>query len=214
MDHIYPNIYLEAQGRLACLKLDISELDPEIVDGLKSTADPAIGLAGGYTASTGDLCALAISTRKRILILSFQDTTAAEEALLLADSILLDPSIKKYAFDAPRLVVSLPATMTSLRSREVYDVLPKGKSKPHSISAVNAVLGSSIINEEGVIEVFSSDVCDFDDLKHTFNLALRAWAACHVANRKGSNSNLRILLPFDTVPLTDEVCFFALYQTY
>lgn len=213
MDYIYPNLYLETFKRLPYLKLDIGELDLEIVDGLKSTADAAIGLAGGYDEKTGDLCALAISTQKRILIITFQDTTATEAPPMLANSILLNPSLKKYAFSAPRLIISLPAILPSLRSKEVYDALPKnGRYKPHSTSSVISVLGSSIINEENVIEVFSSEICDHEDLKHTFNIALRAWAACHVAN-KGKSSNLKTTLPFDTSSLTDDVCCSLLYAT-
>ncbi|KAF9649273.1 hypothetical protein BDM02DRAFT_1936138 [Thelephora ganbajun] len=209
MDYIYPNIYLESHKRLPYLKVDIGELDREIVDGLKSTADAAIGLAGGYSATTGDLCALAISTQKRILIISFQDTTATEASSMLADSILLDPGLKKYAFSAPRLITSLPAILPPLRSKEVYDVTPKGKYKPHTITAVTSVLGSSIVNEN-VIEVFSSEICDPEDLKHTFNIALRAWAACHVANKSGSSSNLKTVLPFETASLTDDhIMFFS-----
>ena len=213
MEYVYPNLYLEDHKRLPCLKVDIRELDLEIIDGLKSSAATAIGLAGGYDATTGDLCVLAISTLKRILIVSFRDTTVTEAPSMLASSILLDPSLKKYAFDAPRLVVSLPAVLPSLRSKEVYDVTPKGRYKPHTTSAVIAVLGSSIINEENVIEVFSSDICDPDDIKHTFNLSLRAWAACHVANKRASASNLRTVLPFETVSLTDDVRHPTSYQT-
>ena len=216
MEYIHPNLYLEPTRRLQSLKIDIGELDLEILDGFKSTADAAIGLAGGYSASTGDLCALALSTKKRILIISLQDTTADTEALgsMLADSILLSPGIKKYAFGAPRLVTSLPATLPSLKTKEVYDVVPKGKYKPHTTSSIISALGSSLVNEENVIEVFSSDVCDLEDLKHVFNIASRAWAACYVGNKTGSSSNLRTLLPFDTTSLSDDVCCSAAYVAY
>jgi hypothetical protein len=214
MDYIHPNLYLETHKRLPYLKVDIGELDLEILDGFKSTADAAIGLAGGYDATTGDLCALALSTRKRILVLSFNDTTVTEAPSMLAESILLNPSLKKYAFSAPRLITSLSVTLPSLRSKEVYDVIPKGKYKPHTTSAVISVLGSSIINEENVIEVFSSEICDHEDLKHIFNIALRAWAACYVANKSGSSSNIKTLLPFDTSSLTDDVCYSAGYVIY
>ena len=213
MEYIHPNLYIEHHKRLPYLQVDIGELDREIVDGLKSTADRAIGLSSGYDADTGDLCALAISTQKRILILSFRDTTVTEAPSILANSILLDPGLKKYAFNAPRLATSLPAILPSLRSKEVYDVLPKGKYKPHTISAVTSVLGSSIINEENVIEVFSTDICDIDDHKHIFNLAMRAWAACHVANKKGT-PNLKVVLPLETASLTDDVCCSVSHQTY
>ena len=206
MEFIYPNIYLESHQRLAYLPLDIGELDNEILDGLKSTADAAIGLAGGYNADTGDLCALAISTQKRILILSFNDTTVTEAPSLLASSILLNPSLKKYAFSAPRLITSLPALLPSLRSKEVYDLIPQGKYRPHTLSAITSVLGSSIINQDNVIEVFSSDIFDMEDHKHVFNLAMRAWAACHVVNKKRSATTFRTVLPFDTVSLNDDVC--------
>lgn len=217
MEYIYPNLYLQHYGAqnhegLPTLKLDIGELDLEILDGLKSTADAAIGLAGGYSTDNGDLCALAISTQKRIMILTFNDTTATEAPSMLANSILLNPTFKKYAFSAPRLIISLPAVLPSLRSREVYDLIPKGKFKPHTTSAVISVLGPSVINEETVIEVFDSDVCDPEDHKHIFNLALRAWAACHAANKKGSAVNFRTLLPFDTVSLTNDVCYSASSQ--
>ena len=213
MDYIHPNLYLETFKRLPYLKVDIGELDLEILDGLKKTADNAIGLAGGYDATTGDLCALAISTQKRILIISFQDTSITEDPSMLADSILLLPTLKKYAFSAPRLITSLPAILPSLRSKEVYDVIPKGKAKPSTTAAVISALGASVVNEENVIEVFSSEICDPEDLKHVFNIALRAWAACFVANKKPSSSNLKTVLPFDTTSLTDDVCNSALYVT-
>ena len=213
MDYIHPNLYQEPTKRLPYLKVDIGELDLEILNGFKSSADAAIGLAGGYDPTTGDLCALALSTQKRILIISFQDITATEAPSMLADSILLNPGLKKYAFSAPRLITSLPAILPSLRSKEVYDVLPKKKHKPQTISAVNFVLGSALI-DENVIEVFSSEVCDPEDLKHIFNIALRAWAACHVANKHGSSSNLKTVLPFDTTSLTDDVGYSALHLTY
>lgn len=206
MEYIHPNIYRETHKRLAYLTLDIGELDLEILDGLKSTADAAIGLAGGYDADTGDLCALAISTQKRILILSFNDSTVTDAPSMLASSILLNPSIKKYAFSAPRLITSLPAVLPSLRSKEVYDLIPKGRYRPHTMSAITNVLGSSAIDEENVIEVFSSDICDMEDHKHIFNLAMRAWAACHVVNKKGPAPTFRVVLPYDTVSLTDDVC--------
>ena len=213
MDYIHPNLYLETFKRLPSLQIDIGELSLEILDIFKKTADPAIGLAGGYDATTGDLCALAISTQKRILILSFQDTDATEAGSMLADSILLNPSLKKYAFGAPRLITALPVILPSLRSKEVYDVIPKGRHKPHTTSAITSVLGSSHVNEENVIEVFSSEICDFEDLKHIFNIAMRAWAACYVSNKSKSSSNLKILLPFDTTSLTDDVCHPVLYMT-
>ena len=214
MEYIHPNLYLEPTKRLQYLKIDIGELDLEILDGFKSTADAAIGLASGYNADTGDLCALALSTKKRILIISFQDTTDVEDpGSMLADSILLNPGLKKYAFGAPRLITSLPAILPSLRSKEVYDVIPKGKYKPHTTSSVISVLGPSLVNEENVIEVFSSEICDPEDLKHVFNIASRAWAACYVGNKTGSSSNLRTLLPFDTTSLTDDVCHSALCVT-
>jgi len=213
MEYIHPNLYTKPSKRLPYLKVDIGELDLDILDGFKSTADAAIGLACGYDATTGDLCALALSTQKRILIISFQDTVVTEAPSMLADSILLDPGIKKYAFSAPRLATSLAATLASLRCKEVYDVIPKGKYKPHTTSSVISALGASLVNEENVIEVFSSEICDLEDLKHVFNIALRAWAACHVANKSGSSSNLRTVLPLDTVSLTDDVCHSALYLT-
>ena len=207
MEYIHPNLYIQQFKRLQSLKVDIEELDPEIIDGFKSTADAAIGLAGGYDATTGDLCTLAISTQKRILIISLRDTAAATEApSMLANSILLNPSLKKYAFSAPRLIISLPAVLPSLRSKEFYDAIPKGKYKPPTTSSVISVLGSGVINEENVIEAFSSEICDPEDLKHTFNIAMRAWAACHVANKSKSSSNLKATLPFDTTNLTDDVC--------
>jgi hypothetical protein len=209
MEYIYPNLYLEEHGRVPYLKVDIAELTVEILDGFKSTVDGAIGLAGGYDATTGDLCALALSTQKRILIISFQDTTVTEGPSMLADAILLDPSLKKYAFSAPRLITSLPVALPSLRCKEVYDVLPQKRFKPHSMSSVTSALGSSIIDEENVIEVFSSDVCDLEDLKHIFNIALRAWGACHVANKKGGASKIKTVLPFDTVSLSDDVCYYV-----
>lgn len=214
MEYIHPNLYIEPYKRLPYLQVDIGELDLEILDGFKSTADAAIGLAAGYNATTGDLCALALSTQKRILIISFQDTTVTEAPSMLADSILLDPGLKKYAFSAPRLVTSLSATLPSLRSKEVYDALPNGRYKPHTTSAVISVLGSSLINEENVTEVFSSEICDPEDLKHIFNIALRAWGACHAANKSGSSSNLRTVLPLETVSLTDDACCSVLYVTY
>ena len=211
MDYVYPNLYLETHKRVPSLKIDIGQLDVEILDGFKSTADPAIGLAGGYDETTGDLSALALSTRKRILIITFQDTTVTEAPSMLADSVLLNPSLKKYAFNAPRLITSLPVALPSLRSKDVYDVIPKGKYKPHTTSAVISVLGSSIIDEENVIEVFSSEICDPEDLKHIFSLASRAWAACYAANKIGSSNNIKTQLPFDTVSLNDDVCCSVLY---
>lgn len=209
MEYIYPNLYIQHHEGLPTLKLDIGELDLEDLDGLTSTADTAIGLAGGYNTDNGDLCALAISTQKRILVLTLNDTTATEAPSMLAKSILLNSTLKKYAFNAPRLIISLPALLPSLRSKEVYDLIPKGKFKPHTTSAVISVLGPSVINEETVIEVFDSDICDPEDHKHIFNLALRAWAACHVANKKGSAVNFRTILPFDTISLTDDhISFF------
>lgn len=213
MDYIHPNIFLEPTRRLPRLKVDIDELDLKIIDGLKSTADAAIGLAGGYDATTGDLCALAISTSKRILVVSLQNATAPEAPSMLAASILLDPSLKKYAFNAPRLVTSLPAVLPSLRSKEVYDLIPKGDYKPHATSSIISVLGSSLINQENVIDVFSSEVCDLEDHKDDFNISSRAWAACHVGNKKGSSARFKILLPFDTVPLTDDVWYSNLFVT-
>ena len=214
MEYIYPNIYLAQTKRLQYLKVDIGELDLEILDGFKSTADAAIGLAGGYDAETGDLCALALSTKKRILIISLKDIAAADvSGSMLADSILLSPGLKKYAFGAPRLVTSLPATLPSLRSKEVYDVIPKGRYKPHTTSSVISALGSSLVDKENVIEVFASEICDLEDLKHVFSIASRAWAACHVGNKTGSSSNLKIILPFDTTSLTDDVCYSVLYVT-
>ena len=212
-EYIHPNIYLEPSERLLSLKVDMGELDLEILDGFKKTAGAAIGLAGGYDATTGDLCALALSTEKRILIISFQGTTPTEAPSMLADSILLYPGLKKYAFGAPRLITSLPATLPSLRSKEVYDCIPKGKYKPHTTAGIISVLGSSVINEENVTEIFSSEICDPEDLKHTFHIAMRAWAACHVANKKGSSSNLKTVLPFDTTSLTDDVCVSILSVT-
>jgi hypothetical protein len=213
MEYIYPNLYLETSKRLPCLKIDIGELDLEIIDGFKSSADAAIGLAGGYDATTGDLCALALSTKKKILIISFPDTTIAETPSLLTESILLSPGLKKYAFSAPRLVTSPPAALPSLRYKEIYDVIPKGQRKPLTTAAVMSVLGSSIIIEENVIEVFSSEICDPEDLKHTFNIAMRAWAACHAANKSGSSSNIKTTLPYDTTALTDAVCCSVSYMT-
>lgn len=211
MDHIYPNLYLEEHKRLPYLRINSGELDLEILDGFKSSADIAIGLAGGYDATTGDLCALALSTQKRILIVFFQDVPITDTPSMLADSILLSPSIKKYAFNAPRLVTSLPAVLPSLHSKEVYDVIPKRRQTPYTTAAVLSALGSSIVNEENVIEVFSSEVCDPEDLKHVFSIAMRAWAACHVANKKMSSSNIKTVLPFDTTSLTDDVCYSVLY---
>ena len=213
MAYINPNLYLETYKRLPYLKIDIGELDLEIIDGFKSSADIAIGLAGGYDATTGDLCTLALSTQKKILIISFQDVTVTDTPSTLADSILLNPSLKKYAFNAPRLVTSIPAALPSLRSKEVYDVISKGKQKPYTTAGVLSALGSSIVNEENVIEVFSSEICDPEDYKHLFNIALRAWAACHVANKKASSSNIKTVLPFDTTSLTDDVCYSALCLT-
>lgn len=211
MEYIYPNLYLEPAKRVPYLKVDIGELDLEILDGFKPTADVAIGFAGGYDATTGDLCAIALSTKEKILIISFQDTTVTEAQSMLADFIFLKPGLKKYAFSAPRLITSLSATLPSLRAKDVYDVVPNGRFKPHSLSSVIKVLGSSVIDEENVIEVFSSEICDLEDLKHIFNIALRAWAACHVANKRGSSSNIKTTLPFDTTSLTDDVCCSTFY---
>ena len=207
MDYINPNIYLTGSKRLPCLNVDIGELDQEIIDGLKSTADAAIGFAGGYDADTGDLCALALSTQKRILTLSFLDTTTTDGPSILAESILLDPGLKKYAFNAPRLITSLASLLPALRSNEVYDLIASGKFKPHTTAAVSSILGANVINEENVIEVFSSEICDQDDLKHTFNMTMRAWAACHIVNKRGSLPRFKTVLPFDTSLLTDDVRF-------
>jgi hypothetical protein len=213
MDYIYPNLFREQTRRLPRLKIDLHELDLDIVEGLKSTADASVGLAGGYDETTGDLSALAISSPKRILVISLKDTTATEASSLLADSILLEPSLKKYAFNAPRLITSLPAVFPSLRSREVYDLVPEGIYKPHTTSSVITVLDPALIDRENVIEVFSSEICDPEDLKHDFSISSRAWAACRVVNGRVSSPRFKTVLPFDTVSLTDDVCYSALCLT-
>lgn len=213
MDYIHPNLFRKPTKRLPRLKIDIDELDLDIVEGLISTADAAVGLAGGYDATTGDLCALAISTPKRILVISFQNATESEASAMLANSILLEPSLKKYAFNAPRLVTSLPAILPSLRAKEVYDLVPEGDYRPHTTSSIFSVLGHGLVDKENVIDVFSSEVCDLEDHKHDFGISSRAWAACHVVNRGGISPTFKIVLPFDTVSLSDEVCHSTLCLT-
>ena len=213
MDYIYPNLFREPTRRLPRLNLNIDELDLDVVKGLLSTADAAVGLAGGYDVTTGDLSVLAISTPKRILVISLKNATDTEAPELLASSILLDPSLKKYAFNAPRLVTALPAVLPSLRSKEVYDLIPEGNYRAHNTSTVMSVLGHSLIDKENVIEVFSSEICDPDDNKHEFNISSRAWAACHVGTKKGTSPRFKIVLPFNTVPLSDDVCHSMLCLT-
>ena len=69
---------------------DTDELDCEIIDGLNSTANPAIGLAGGYDANTGDPC------------IPFRDTTAMQILPRSREVILSTPQrhyIPLYVLD-------------------------------------------------------------------------------------------------------------------
>jgi hypothetical protein len=187
--------------------MDSEDVNSKTVQGIAEGDPVALGLAIGYR-KNGRIHALAISTMKRVLIVTFKDQKPGEQAVWhkgigkIQQGLLCRTIGSLFSFDMAPLAMSLHHD-TGLRITNGVDIqsaMPKGKGRAvrDPVSVISTFLGTSE-GSAGAPKIYNTNIeRAFNDLgyseKTSSLLAMRAWVAQYI----GGYQNGPQL--FDSVP--------------
>lgn len=179
----------------------ISEIDlvarPQVLEAFLGAADGVVGLAPVYGARRV-LTTLAIASTSRVLVVQFPKKKPSQMnggRALLRDLILCRPDLQKHAFRMDKLAVSLFLDR-NVRITRAVDLLSLSTQDRGSLEAIMVALGGEVtIHKESVKELFKHQEAAGTLVS---DVAMQAWAACHVASLSFLSNRISKVARIDT----------------
>ena len=207
-----------SSSRVTTEYLDETELTPSSLD-VFDHGRP-LGLSPGYSVK-GRLIILAITDDQNCRLITFQKSGSKSGRLaVLQEKILCRAAGELFAFDMGPLTMSLYSDL-GLRIAGAIDIqssLSASGRKP--LASIRKLVGDSAdVFAANVETVFREPIYDFENRRHSVELAARAWVAYFLAtfengqevfdkvpriNTKDMNDLVQCLLPLTCASLTVE----------
>lgn len=146
---------------------------------LSSVVNEKIGLAPTYDKQQR-LKSIAFASSSRVLIITFsmKKQILTPNRKLLADRILMNDSLRKYAFHMDKLATYL-FTNLSLRVVGAVDILSLVRQSRHLVKTkISALGGESAVHKASVVKLFCGEELYTAE---PLTVATQAWVACKAA---------------------------------
>jgi hypothetical protein len=208
---IYQTLY--TTDALPSITLQSGNLDALTEDSIREFLDSAteglIGIAGGYNVADEALSAFALSSKSHALVITLEKSWETDPSgkEFLENNVLRSSTCKKFGWNMSRLATGLH-DIGELRVAMAFDIRqqPTNKNTEGSIAAIQAILlrQDMALDKPNAADIFQDE--SFNEFAKE-KLALRAWAACRVAQLPPSKSTIKPVPPIDTTFFSEEVRF-------